>query len=461
MNGMILQFPLLHPQICHDVAISPNADDDADEDDDDEDEQADRDDEVVDDAFVSTGKELPLLWKSQEQVRAVRMDCSIWKNLPQDVIERVIAFLHVPDAIRTSVVSKEWNSITRSPNFRKICAECGNTRSHVFIFQCELQSTWLAAYDSVASRWYSITLNFLPSHPTAPFKKYTVVSASGGLLCLWPEPRSTWKSVGLVVCNPVTRHWKELPCRSHDCRMPDLVVISVDNTHWFYKVLVITETSSRSKTVVATEVYDSRSSKWKVTAVETSSGGKFKSTVLSAGKVFCIYEESTQWHKIRVYDMEEQRWASSLSLPTCFYENQEVFETPELLDCSGNLLLVGRLGKHSCREEVVIWILTPSVSGIDSWTEVERMPRDIAREFLGCLVFGHYYCISCGDRVFFIASFKAPMLVYNLVEKTWSWWAWPFYEKYASRFPIFGFVKVPLSFPPFGFALDLRFDVLV
>lgn len=416
--------------------------------------------------LVDKEKELPLLWRSQEQKRGQTMDCTVWRNLPHDVIERVMAFLHVPDAIRICMVSKHWRSIIRSPNFLQVCAECPNGGSYVLIFQCQRgkskqQATWLAAYDPMASRWYSITLNFLPSPPAVPFVNYTVVSASGGLLCLWPEPRKTWKSVGFVVCNPVTRRWKELPCRSQDSRMPDLVAMSVDNSHHSYKVLVLTETISGSKPVVATELYDSRSGKWKLTGVETSSGGKFKCTVASRGTVYCVYEETPQWHKIRVYDMEEQRWTSSLSLPTFFYETQENIETPQVLDCSGSLLLVGRVGKHSCREEVVIWELEPSVSGIDSWKEVERMPHDIAREFLGCLVFGHYYCISRGHLIFFIASFRAPMLVCNLLERTWSWWTWPFYEKYSSRFPIFGFVKVPLPFPPFGFAFDLRFDVLV
>lgn len=412
--------------------------------------------------------ELPLLWQhaslQQEDQRSLCLDGSIWQRLPLDLIEKIVAYLHVPDAVRLCVVSKLWNSFPCSPSFLKTFAESHIGRSSTFMFQCDslkhkLQTPWLAMYDTVDNRWYSLSLSFLPAPPLVPFMNYTVVAANGGLLCLWPEPQKTWKSVGFIVCNPVTRSWKELPCRSQDNRLPDFVAMHVDASRGSYKILVVTESVAGSLLAVTTELYDSESCKWKLMGMEPSSGGKIKSTVVSAGKVYFVCAQQ-QWFKIKVFDMEEQKWKSSISIPTFFYETQEEFGAPEVLDCNGRLLLVGRVGKHSSKEEVVIWELESSVNNIDSWREVDRMPQDISREFLGCLVFGHYYCISRGDQIFFIASFKAPMLTYDTLKRAWSWWAWPFYEKYADRFPIFGFVKALPAFPPFGFAFDLQFGVL-
>jgi hypothetical protein len=399
------------------------------------------------------------------------LDRCIWHRLPHELLERILAFLHIPDIVRLRSVSKLWNSLASSPNFLATFEESYAARSSAFMFQCaaapkqKLQTTpWLAHYDLAENRWYSIALSFIPAHPAVPTISYTVVSASGGLLCLWPEPRKTWKSVGFIVCNPVTRNWRELPCRSQDNRMPDLVSMYVDEARTFYKVLVVTESSSGgAQTVVTTEVYDSRSSKWTLTSTEPSSRGKFKSNAVIGAKVYLVYTETHQWFKIKVYDMEQQEWMECIPMPMLFHEMAEDFGTPEVLSCGSRLLLVGRVGKHSHKEEVVIWeLLDSSVAGFaDSWREVDRMPQDIAREFLGCLVFGHYYCISRGDQIFFIASFKAPMLIYDMLARAWTWWAWPFYEKYASRFPIFGFVKQPLTCPPFGFAFSFHFDRLV
>ncbi|MCO5554049.1 hypothetical protein L7F22_007575 [Adiantum nelumboides] len=412
--------------------------------------------------------ELPLLWQhpslQQGDHPPLFLDGSIWRNLPRDLLEKIAAFLHVPDAVRLCVVSKLWNSFPYSPPFRKTFTESHIGGSSTLMFQCDslkhkLQTPWLAMYDTVDNRWYSMSLSFLPDPPLVPFMNYTVVAASGGLLCMWPEPQKTWKSVGFIVCNPVTRSWKELPCRSQDNRLPDFVAMHVHMSRGSYKILVVTESVPGSHLAVTTELYDSESCKWKLLGTEPVSGGKFKSMVVSAGKVYFVCAQQ-QWFKIKVFDMEEQRWGSFISAPTFFYETQEEFGAPEVLDCNGRLLLVGRVGKYSSKEEVIIWELESSVNSIDSWREVDRMPQDISREFLGCLVFGHYYCISRGDQIFFIASFKAPMLTYNTLKRAWSWWAWPFYEKYADRFPIFGFVKALPAFPPFGFAFDLHFGVL-
>eukprot|EP00250_Pteridium_aquilinum_P009408 c18648_g1_i2 orf=193-1779(-) len=426
---------------------------------DDDDDDVDHDDDHDSLASRNGVVELPLLWQYlHASPHPHSLDGSIWCNLPHDLMEKIAAFLHVPDAVRLRVVSKQWNSFPFSRQFLRTFEESHICGSSTLMFQCDcsknkLQTPWLAVYDTVDNRWYSMNLSFLPAPPLVPFMNYTVVAASGGLLCLWPEPQKAWKSAGFIVCNPVTRSWKELPCRSQDNRLPDHVAMYVDTNRCSYKILVVTESVVGSHVRVTTELYNSECCKWKLMGTEPSLGGRFKSTVVSAGKVFFVCAEQ-QWFKIMVFDMEEQRWRSSISIPT------EEFGAPEVLDCNGRLLLVGRVGKQSCKEEVVIWELESSVNNIDSVREVDRMPQDIAREFLGCLVFGHYYCISRGDQIFFIASFKAPMLTYDVLKRAWSWWAWPFYEKYADRFPVFGFVKAPPMFPPFGFAFDLRFGVL-
>lgn len=412
--------------------------------------------------------ELPLLWQHQSSQHQHRLhpnslDGFIWSHLPYDLMENIAAFLHVPDAVRLCIVSKQWNSFPYSPHFLRTFHEANICGSSALMFQCmsskKLRIPWLALYDTVDNRWYSMDLSFLPAPPVVPFMNYSVVAASGGLLCLWPEPQKTWKSVGFIICNPVTRSWKELPCRSQDYHLPDFVAMYVDSSRSSYKILVLTESMAGSQLGLTTELYDSESCKWKLTGTELWFGGQFKSMAVGAGKVFFVCAERQRF-KIKVFDMEEQRWRSSISTPTFFYNTQEDLGDPELLDCNGRLLLVGRVGKHFCKEEVVIWELESSVNKIGSWREVDRMPQDISREFLGCLVFGHYHCISRGDQIFFIASFKAPMLTYDVLKRAWSWWAWPFYEKYANRFPKFGFVKAPPTFPPFGFAFDLHFGVI-
>ena len=89
------------------------------------------------------------------------MDGCIWPGLPHELIERVVAFLHVPDIIRLCSVSKLWNSITSSPNFLTTFEETYVGRYSALMFQCnstlkqKLQTPWLALYDTVDNKWYS------------------------------------------------------------------------------------------------------------------------------------------------------------------------------------------------------------------------------------------------------------------------------------------------------------------
>lgn len=235
---------------------------------------------------AATSKHIPLA-----------MDPRLWRQLPEDLRERVLAFLPLKSLFRFRSVCRNWCSLVNSPQFQRTWGESNaalfcqnpwliridNGPSHVnlSLVSCELASG--KCFPDPEPCLFSVS-----TAQTAVAGVRKQVSVSGGLICynlkmevpiLSPRhPRSSISSddhSGIFVCNPVTRSRWQLPplkvaCSdiSYQILYPRELGMAVDNRIGcspVYRVLVIgTSNVINVETSPLTAVYDSESGTWSI-----------------------------------------------------------------------------------------------------------------------------------------------------------------------------------------------------
>jgi len=87
-----------------------------------------------------------------------------------------------------------------------------------------------SSYDLVGRKW--ITMPELKFPLLARNYGWNLMAADGGLLCFGASDGR-----GILVCNPMTNRWKELPYVSGDSRAPVISHMIVDEQRSSYKIL--------------------------------------------------------------------------------------------------------------------------------------------------------------------------------------------------------------------------------
>jgi hypothetical protein len=91
------------------------------------------------------------------------LEAEVWKNLPVDLLERVLASLPLLTLLEFRTVCKAWASLPSSPRFRRLCAQVANhAYTYLFVFK---EVAWSSnsnpsALDSASGVWYSLNPSF-------------------------------------------------------------------------------------------------------------------------------------------------------------------------------------------------------------------------------------------------------------------------------------------------------------
>jgi hypothetical protein len=113
----------------------------------------------------------------------------------------VFARLPLQSLIRLRLLSKEWNADLSSRAFQLAFCD-GRPRGFAVVETERTGPKRVWAYDARARTWHGLPLGYLPFS--------YLVAADGGLLCFAKYGKAD-ERLQLVVCNPLTCTWRELP----------------------------------------------------------------------------------------------------------------------------------------------------------------------------------------------------------------------------------------------------------
>lgn len=344
------------------------------------------------------------------------MDKTIWQFLPEDVEDKVLAWLPVTSCARFKSVCKRWLDLMNSERFQQMHSSNAPPETWVLSFGFgDLSPNPILGFkykgqvfDPVTSKTFMLEFPFLPENSVP-------VASAGGLVCFCCESSSNGENeVSFYVCNPITKAWKFIPS---PCSRVSIVTLVADLEAGLmgYKLYVLCEAS-----VVrwlwagvldhSTKEYDSKSNRWKdVGAVH--SGEQFKpGSVFSLGKVHLLSSET-----VEALDVQQGNWVE-MDAPA-------YASCATLLQRCGRLLVVGDMVHHNVFHlpnvrsyvGIVIWEFDPAMK---DWTEVTRMPESLVNSFS----YSSFSCVIVEDLLYlFSRSCSLPQtMVYSFSHQLWS-----------------------------------------
>lgn len=263
----------------------------------------------------------------------ISMDPELWSFFPEDLVDRVLAWLPLSSIFRVRAVCRAWNGITHSKPFVDLCAQTPSSKDAWILIFADRGYRVVSAYIPTENKWHNIPLSFLPFD-------ISDVTVAGGLLVFRLHEANGGSSV--CVCNPVTSSWRKLPPMLGVWR-DGLLGLVVDKQTCSYKVVVrsnLTPVYSHGRgAVLRTEVYDSTTNLWiRTNGLEDgiTTGHAYCNGVL----YFMTWETRSGVYGVYAYNIEHGSW-SKVHIPI-----PDFMTCPHVVECQGRLLMVGGFGRY-------------------------------------------------------------------------------------------------------------------
>ncbi|XP_047338071.1 F-box/kelch-repeat protein At3g61590 [Impatiens glandulifera] len=340
-------------------------------------------------------------------------DVSLDLILPDDLLERILAYLPIGSIFRAGCVCKRWNEIVSS---RRFFSNVLSQKPWYFMFTSSEEPIGYA-YDPLLKKWHGIDL---PCIETSSW----FVASSCGLVCFMDNDTRT----SVFVCNPITRSFKKI-IDPPGLRFSDYTSFSMFFNRKSKSYLI---TIVKSKQVpdnfhqweVSIHVYDSGTMTWTTTVSEVLNGwrGGVESVICDGVLYFMIHSTiggglGETRHGVVTYNLTTR---SSDGLLTRNYLAVPCSLTcGRLMNLRERLVMVGGIGKQD-RTDIIkgigIWVL---VKNGREWFEVSRMPH---RYFQGFGEFDDVFASSGNDDLVYVQSYGGPaLLVFDMSLKQWRW----------------------------------------
>ncbi|XAR53995.1 hypothetical protein NMG60_11028968 [Bertholletia excelsa] len=332
--------------------------------------------------------------------------------LPDDLLERILAYLPIASIFRAGCVCKRWHEIVSSKRFLWNFSHFSSHKPWYFMFIGSNEPTGYA-YDPILRKWYLIEL---PNIETSNW----FITSSFGLVCFMDnDSRST-----LYVCNPITKLNKRLK-EPPGLKCPDYsaLAISVNGISHNYNISVV-----KSKQVpenffqwdLSIHIYDSEMMMWTTPLKEVLTGwrGGDDSVICDGVLYFLIYSTGVTTenrHGLIAYNLMSR--LSHGLLARSFIPVPFSLTCGRLMNLKGKLVMVGGIGKQD-RSDIIkgigIWVLNGK-----EWQEIVRMPH---RYFQGFGEFDDVFASSGTEDLIYIQSYGSPaLLVFDVNQKQWKW----------------------------------------
>ncbi|XP_021887813.1 F-box/kelch-repeat protein At3g61590 [Carica papaya] len=333
--------------------------------------------------------------------------------LPDDLLERILAYLPIASIFRAGSVCRRWHEIVSSRRFLWNFSHVLSQKPWYFMFTSS-DEPFGYAYDPILRKWYNIDL---PCIETSNW----FIASSCGLVCFMDnDSRSK-----LYVCNPITKDWKKLG-EPPGLKFSDYSALSiwVNRTSHRYSVAIV-----KSKQVpgnffqwdLSIHVYDSEKMMWMTSLTEVLLGwrGGDESVICDGVLYFLIYSTGggtpENRHGLITYNLSSR--SSHGLLIRSFIPVPCPLTCGRLMNVKEKLVMVGGIGKQD-RPDIIkgigIWVLNGK-----EWQEVARMPHKF---FQGFGEFDDVFASSGTDDIIYIQSYGAPaLLTYDMNQKQWKW----------------------------------------
>ncbi|CAK9214514.1 unnamed protein product [Sphagnum jensenii] len=359
---------------------------------------------------------------SEEELNSCSsMEEEIWRKLPQELLERILASLPLPSLLRLCTVCKCWNSLFMSPKFLEL-------RTDLFCSQkpCYLMSAFVvqktvgfAFFNPVLKIWHQMlmpgSLWAEGQHNNSHHQPALVASDSGLLLLGFGEPQVPYVYDSYVVCNPVTGAVKKVP-PVQSVGLRSCIGFLANSSAKTFKI--ITAWNVTGTMDLTTEIYDSATGNRIETANEFSP--VVAPTDCHQSGVFCngfMYVISREPMMLVGLDIEKYSWSEIVRVP-------DFIMRPHLIERFGCLMVVGgvdNIFSHSRSpnpQSIGIWKLNPVQR---EWIEVERLPKALCQELQKWINFVEFQCLGQHDILYLSSKGGRDVLAYSLSNKSWHW----------------------------------------
>ncbi|XP_044501025.1 F-box/kelch-repeat protein At3g61590-like [Mangifera indica] len=338
---------------------------------------------------------------------------SVDSILPDDLLERIIAYLPIASIFRAGCVCKRWHEIISSKRFLWNFSHVISQKPWYFMFTSSDEPIGYA-FDPVLRKWYGIELPCIET-------SNCFIASSCGLVCFMDnDSRSK-----LYVCNPITKDCKTLE-EPPGLKFSDYsaLALSVNRVSHGYTISIV-----KSKQVpgnffqwdLSIYIYDSAKMMWVTSCTEVLTGwrGGDESVICDGVLYFLIYSTGggtpENRHGLIMYKLSSR--SSHGLLIRSFIPVPCPLTCGRLMNLKEKLVMVGGIGKQD-RTDIIkgigIWILNGK-----EWQEVARMPQ---KYFQGFGEFDDVFASSGTDDLIYIQSYGAPaLLVYDMNHKHWRW----------------------------------------
>ncbi|KAG2720487.1 hypothetical protein I3760_02G038200 [Carya illinoinensis] len=333
--------------------------------------------------------------------------------LPDDLLERILAYLPIASIFRAGCVCKRWHEIVSSNRFLWNFSHVLSQKPWYFMFTNSGEPIGYA-YDPILRKWYGIEL------PEIKAPDWSIASSCGLVGFMDNESRSE-----LYICNPITKLCKKLE-EPPGLKFSDYsaLAVSVNRISPGYLITVV-----KSKQVpgnffqwdISIHIYDSETIMWTTSLTEVLTGwrGGNESVICNGILYFLIYSTGSgvpeSRHGLVAYSLSSR--TSHGLLNRSFIPVPCPLTCGRLMNLKGKLVMVGGIGKQD-RADIIkgigIWLLNGK-----EWREIARMPHKF---FQGFGEFDDVFASSGTDDLIYIQSYGAPaLLIFDMNQKQWKW----------------------------------------
>ncbi|GMN42995.1 hypothetical protein TIFTF001_012196 [Ficus carica] len=355
------------------------------------------------DSFSELGEE------GNKEANAVSVDLI----LPDDLLERILAYLPIASIFRAGCVCKRWYEIVSSERFLWNFSQVISQKPWYYMFTSSNEAIGYA-YDPILRKWYGLEL------PCIRAPNWFIASSCGLVCSMDNDSRGE-----LCVCNPITKRWKKLEEPS-GLRFSDYsaLAISANRISLGYTISIV-----KSKQVpgnffqwdVSIHIYDSETTTWVTSLTEVLTGWRAGEESVICDGVLCFLIYSTgggapeHRHGLITYNLSTR--SSHGLLIRSFVPVPCPLTCGRLMNLKEKLVMVGGIGKPD-RPDIIkgigIWVLNGK-----EWREIARMPHKF---FQGFGEFDDVFASSGTDDLIYIQSYGAPaLLIYDMNQKQWKW----------------------------------------
>uniref|UniRef100_A0A5B6YTT7 F-box domain-containing protein n=1 Tax=Davidia involucrata TaxID=16924 RepID=A0A5B6YTT7_DAVIN len=339
---------------------------------------------------------------------------SIDSVLPEDILERILAYLPLACIFRACCVCKKWNEIVHSRRFMLNIAGIFSQKPWYFMFTSSDEPIGYA-YDPVLRKWYGFELPYIETLSW-------FISSSCGLVCIMDNDSRT----DLCVCNPLSKNYKKIEePLGHKSSAYNALAFSVDSSSHIYTVALVRSKQASEDYVhwdISIHVYCSKSMTWVSPVTENLAGwrGGSDSTICDGVLFFLVHytggiDRTQNRHRLLTYKLNDQ--SSNDKLMETFVEVPCFLTCGRLMNLKDKLVMVGGIGRQDQSgiiRGIGIWVLKGR-----EWEEVSRMPHKF---FQGFGELDDVFASSGSGDLIYIQTYGATaLLTFDLSLKQWNW----------------------------------------